>query len=125
VTTDYLIPIDVASANAAKLRDQSARVTEITSKLRTEANNATHFVVFDACRNALKLKKPGTRALIQIKAFKPAREESGMLIAFAAAEGELASDLGEGAGPYSRALAEEIVKPRVEAVTMFRRGHRI
>jgi hypothetical protein len=86
VTTDYLIPIDVASANAAKLRDQSVRVTEITSKLRTEANNAAHFVVFDACRNALKLKEPGTRALIQIKGFKPVRGESGMLIAFATAE---------------------------------------
>ncbi|MGP0092869.1 MAG: SUMF1/EgtB/PvdO family nonheme iron enzyme [Xanthobacteraceae bacterium] len=120
-TTDYLIPVDVASADAGKLWDQSVRVTEITSKLRAEANNATHFVVFDACRNALKVKKPGTRALVQAEGFKPVREESGMLIAFATAEGELASDLGEGAGPYSRALAEEIVKPGVEAVTMFRR----
>ena len=120
-TTDYLIPTDVASADASKLWDQSVRVTEITSKLRAEAKNATHFVVFDACRNALKLTKPGTRALVQAEGFKPVREESGMLIAFATAEGELASDVGEGAGPYSRALTEEIVKPGVEAVTMFRR----
>jgi formylglycine-generating enzyme required for sulfatase activity/uncharacterized caspase-like protein len=118
---DYLIPVDVASADAGKLWDQSVRVTEITSKLRAESTNATHFVVFDACRNALKLKKPGTRALVQAEGFKPVREESGMLIAFATAEGELASDVGEGAGPYSRALSEEIVKPGVESVTMFRR----
>ena len=46
--------------------------------------------------------------------------ESGMLIAYATAEGELASDVGIGAGPYASVLAEEIVKPGVEAVAMFR-----
>jgi hypothetical protein len=43
-----------------------------------------------------------------------------MLIAYATAEGELASDVGSGAGPYASVLAEEIVKPGVEAVVMFR-----
>ena len=43
-----------------------------------------------------------------------------MLIAYATAEGELASDLGSDAGPYAKALAEEIVKPGIEAVVMFR-----
>ena len=42
----------------------------------------------------------------------------------ATAEGELASDVGVGAGPYSSVLAEEIVKPGVEAVTMFRNVQR-
>jgi hypothetical protein len=45
-----------------------------------------------------------------------------MLIAYATAEGEVASDIGEGVGPYARILAEEIMKPDVEAVTMFRSG---
>ena len=44
-----------------------------------------------------------------------------MLVAYATAEGELASDVGDGAGPYAKVLADEIVKPGVEAVTMFRR----
>lgn len=44
-----------------------------------------------------------------------------MLIAYATAEGELASDVGAGSGPYAKILAEEIVKPGVEAVYMFRR----
>ena len=43
-----------------------------------------------------------------------------MLIAYATAEGELASDLGAGAGPYAKVLAEEIVRPGIEAVAMFR-----
>ena len=43
-----------------------------------------------------------------------------MLIAYATAEGELASDVGAGAGPYAKVLAEEVVKPGIEAVAMFR-----
>jgi branched-chain amino acid transport system substrate-binding protein len=103
------------------LWDQSLRLTEITRKLKTEAGNAAHFVVFDACRNNLKLRKAGSRSLVQSKGFVPAAQEAGMLIAYATAEGELASDLGAGAGPYASVLAEEIMKPGVEAVTMFRR----
>jgi hypothetical protein len=43
-----------------------------------------------------------------------------MLIAYSTAEGQLASDVGAGAGPYAEALAEEIAKPGFEAVVMFR-----
>src|SRR5262249_49713867 len=38
----------------------------------------------------------------------------------ATAEGELASDVGAGAGPYAKVLAEEVIKPGIEAVAMFR-----
>jgi Caspase domain len=76
--------------------------------------------VFDACRNNLKLRATGSRALLKAKGFVPLVQEAGMLIAYATAEGELASDAGEGAGPYAKALVEEIVKPGVEAVAMFR-----
>jgi hypothetical protein len=44
-----------------------------------------------------------------------------MLIAYATAEGELASDAGTDAGPYAKVLADEIVEPGIEAVYMFRR----
>jgi uncharacterized caspase-like protein len=50
----------------------------------------------------------------------PVAQENGMLIAYSTAEGELASDVGAGAGPYATVLAEEIVKPGTEAVNMFR-----
>jgi uncharacterized caspase-like protein len=76
--------------------------------------------VFDACRNTLKLTQPGSRAVVQSKGFVPVAQENGMLIAYATAEGELASDIGAGAGPYAKVLAEEIVKPGIEAVVMFR-----
>jgi hypothetical protein len=118
---DYLIPVDTPTIETTALWDLSMRLGEITSKLKTEAGNATHFVVIDARRNKLKLKKPGTKALTQSKGFRAFPSEAGMLIAFATAEGELSSDEGDGGGPYSRVLAEEIVKPNTESVTMFRR----
>ena len=122
--TNYLIPVDARSIDDVELWDQSLRLTDVTRRLKTESGNATHFVVFDACRNVLKLKKPGTRALVQAKGFTAVSQEPGMLIAYATAEGELASDVGQGAGPYAKVLAEEIVKPDVEAVTMFRNVQR-
>jgi len=119
-SNNYLIPVDANTTEAGALWDESLRLTEITRKLKTEAGNATHFVVFDACRNTLKLTQSGSRAVVQSKGFIPVAQESGMLIAYATAEGELASDVGAGAGPYASALAEEIVRPGVEAVIMFR-----
>ena len=122
--TNYLIPVDVKTTETGELWDQSLGLTEITSKLKTEAGNATHFVVFDACRNTLKLTRAGSRALVQSKGFVPVAQERGMLIAYATAENELASDVGSGAGPYASVLAEEIVRPGFEAVTMFRNVQR-
>ena len=121
---NYLIPVDVKSAEEGDLWDRSLRVTEIVRKLKAEAGNATHFVVLDACRNTLKLRKAGSKAVVQSRGLIRVTEEAGMLIAYATAEGELASDVGAGAGPYARVLAEEIVKPGVEAVTMFRNVQR-
>jgi TPR repeat protein len=119
--TNYLVPTDAKTTETGELWDQSLRLTEITRKLKSEAANATHFVVFDACRNTLKLTKAGARGLVQSKGFVSVVQETGMLIAYATAEGELASDVGAGAGPYAKVLAEEIVRPGVEAVNMFRR----
>jgi uncharacterized caspase-like protein len=118
-SANYLIPVDVKTTETGALWDESLRLTEITRKLKAEAGNATHFVV-DACRNTVKLTQPGSRAVVQSKGFVPVAQENGMLIAYATAEGELASDVGAGAGPYTRVLAEEIVKPGIEAVVMFR-----
>src|SRR5215467_5415613 len=122
--TNYLIPVDAKTIDDDQLWDQSLRLTEITRKLKDEAGNATHFVVFDACRNTLKLRKTGTKAIVQSKGFVPVSQESGMLIAYATAEGALASDVGTRAGPYATALTDEMVKPGVEAVAMFRNVQR-
>jgi hypothetical protein len=97
----------------------SLRLTEITQKLSTEARNAKHLVIFDACRNELKLPNAGLRKnLVQSRGFAPVRDEGGMLIAFATEEGKTASDVGANAGPFASVLAEEMVKPGREAVVV-------
>jgi uncharacterized protein YbbC (DUF1343 family) len=113
---NYLIPVDVKSSEENILWDQSLRLRDITRKLKEEADEAIHFVVFDACRNVLKLRRAGTRAYIQARGYVPEGLRSGMLIAYATAEGETAAD----GGAYAAILAEEIVKPGVEAFAMFR-----
>jgi peptidoglycan/xylan/chitin deacetylase (PgdA/CDA1 family) len=88
--------------------------------LRTQAPAATHYVVFDACRNELNLTRKGAKALTE-KGFVPIAYTPGVMVAYATAPGRTAADGGGGGGPYARALADELVKPGIEAMTMFRR----
>src|SRR5262245_9285715 len=47
-------------------------------------------------------------------------DTAGLWIAYATAPRKTASDVGDDGSPYAKTLAEEIMKPGVEAVTMFR-----
>ena len=85
-----------------------------------EAPRATHYVVFDACRNELNITGASAKALAADKGFVPVNETSGLLIAYATAPKKTASDVGIDGGPYAKVLAEELVKPGVESVTMLR-----
>jgi tetratricopeptide (TPR) repeat protein len=116
---NYLIPVDVADAETDDFWNQAFELSDIVDKLSSQAPDATHYVVFDACRDELKLKQSG-KSLGGAKGFVPVVNTSGLLIAYATAPNKIASDFGAGSGPYARALAEEIVKPGQEAVTMFR-----
>lgn len=117
---NYLIPTDVRDANDPGLWHLSFEQNDIIEKLNRQAPQATHYVVFDACRNELRLSGAGQKALGAEKGFVPVAQTAGLLIAYATAPKQTASDVGDGGGPYARALAAEIVKPGIEAVTMFR-----
>jgi hypothetical protein len=117
---NYLIPVDVDSAEDASLWTNSLDLKGIVEKLRDQNRNATHYVVFDACRDELRLTRKDKKALGSDKGFVPVGNVAGVLIAYATAPGRAASDVGQGAGPYAKALVQEIVKPGVESVTMFR-----
>ena len=77
-------------------------------------------MVFDACRKELNLSGGLAKAIGQDKGFLPVANNAGLPIAYATAPNRTASDAGEGGGPYAKALAEELLKPGIEAVTMFR-----
>lgn len=95
-------------------------MTDVIDRLRNQSPEATHFVVFDACRDELRLTRSGKSIVGAEKGFVPVGNTSGVMIAYATAPGRTASDTGSAGGPYAKALAEEIVKPGIEAVTMFR-----
>lgn len=118
---NFLIPVDVQELTSTGFWYRSVPLQYLLDRLNAEAPGARHFIVFDACRNTLKLSEPGGRSLVQPKGFQPVPNiPGGMLIAFSTAEGELAYDVGDRAGPYATVLAEEIVKPGLEAITVFR-----
>ena len=118
---NYLVPIDVTKADDANLWYESFQQNEIINRLVAIAGNATHYVVFDACRDELRLSGPTAKSLGKKKGFLAVDNSQGVLIAYATAPGQTASDVGEHSGPYAKVLAAELVRPGLESVEMFRR----
>jgi uncharacterized caspase-like protein len=116
---NYLIPTDVMSADDDDLWANSLNLNTVVQGLRSQAPGATHFIVFDACRNELNLTRRDRKGFAD-KGFVPIAHTQGVMIAFSTEPGKTASDSGIGGGSYAKALADEMVKPGVEAVTMFR-----
>lgn len=117
---NYLIPVDVANADDETVWFQSFAQNQLIDLFSTQAPDATQFVVFDACRKELNLSSGAVKGLGTDKGFVPVANTAGLLIAYATAPNRTASDAGDGGGPYAKALADELLKPGVEAVTMFR-----
>ncbi|MBV1695527.1 MAG: caspase family protein [Hyphomicrobiales bacterium] len=117
---NYLIPVDVPDAGDSKLWSLAFEQNDLIEKLNRQAPRATHYVVFDACRNELMLPGDGKSPLGAEKGFVPVPQTAGLLVAYSTAPKQTASDFGEGGGPYAKVLAEELVRPGIEAVAMFR-----
>src|SRR5262249_52842392 len=133
---NYLIPADIEEPSAEQLRVHGVKQSEILSTLRHEApcnkaldpwfpvvsydgsrgdvmGGAAHYLVFDACRNALKLGRGIGKGFIAIG------QQSGVLLAFSTAPGQTATDVGQGSGPYAAALSSELLRPGQTDLIMF------
>ena len=117
---NYLIPVDVANADDEDLWNYSINLNTLVENLRAQAPGATHYVVFDACRNELNLTRKGQKALTE-KGFVPMAYTPGVMVAYATAPGGTASDTGTGGGTYAKTLADEIMKPGVDSMLVFTR----
>lgn len=117
---NYLIPVDVSDADDDKVWFESFQQNIIIDTMSKQAPGATHYLVFDACRNELNVTGDNAKAIGVDKGFVPVADTAGLLIAYATAPKRTASDAGDSGGPYAKVLAEELVKPGVESVTMFR-----
>ena len=78
---NYLIPVDVADAEDDKVWFESFQQNTIIDLLSKQAPNATHYVVFDACRNELNMAGTAAKALGTDKGFVPITDTAGLLIA--------------------------------------------
>lgn len=108
---NYLIPTEVPLAHVRDLPLMAVRLDRITAALADAGR--INFVVFDACRN-VALQRDGKD--FGFKGFAPIREQRGLLVAYATEAGNVAVD----ESIYAKALAEEIVKPGLEAGQVFR-----
>ena len=60
---NYLVPVDVADAEDDKLWFESFQQNTVIDLLSTQAQQATHYLVFDACRNELNVGGSNAKAL--------------------------------------------------------------
>jgi uncharacterized caspase-like protein len=87
----------------------------IINELVRSAPKSSIFLVFDACRNELRIPIRSAP-----RGFEAMKETDGVFIAFSTDPNQTATDLGgDAGGPYARALASELVKPGVDHVNLF------
>jgi chitosanase len=107
-----LIPIDVKDASSSDLwYDTIALEDDVMRRFESAGSDAVWLLAIDACRNELKIP---TRSLGgRDKGFGVISTASGMLVSFAADEGQTARDgyRGSSRSPYADALIEEVTKP--------------
>ncbi len=113
---NYLIPVDLNDASSDAVWYRSIEQPALIELLSQRAKNATHFIVFDACRSELNLSGEAGKALGADKGFAPVSDVSGILIAYATAQKRTAADTGM----FAHILSEELVKDGVEAFAVFR-----
>ncbi len=117
--SNYLLPVDVALADAADL-DLMAVEAQSVLRQMASARNRTNLVILDACRNnpfkdIADLNETG---LAEMKA------PTGTFLAYATAPGGVALD-GEGANsPFTEALAREITVPGRPVEQVFKQVRR-
>jgi formylglycine-generating enzyme required for sulfatase activity len=101
---NYLIPVDVADPDAEDVWDRAIEQRLVIDLLSERAANATHFVVFDACRSELSIAGKAGKALGADKGFVPLADVRGMLIAYSTAAKKTAADTGQ----FAKILAESL-----------------
>ena len=115
---NYLIPVDARLASAAAVPRETI---PLDSVLASMANARTRIVILDACRNNPFARGWGpTRAGRSTGGLAPvAASGGGLLVAYAAAPGEVADD-GDAGGnsPYTTALLEHLERPGVDVRVM-------
>lgn len=118
---NYLVPTDANLRRASHVEDEAVALPYVLSKV--EDARQLRLVILDACRSnpflALMEQNSGTRSLGRgLGRIEP---QKGMLVAYAARDGQLAEDGGDSNSPFTKALLESIDEPGLELGLLFRR----
>lgn len=111
---NFLIPVNAKDPADENFWYESIPMDFVISTLRGNAPMASLFIIFDACRNELRLPTKGLN-----KGFVPELPRSGTFIAFSTSPNESASDSGETSGPYALALASELQRRGQDHLSVF------
>jgi hypothetical protein len=119
--TNYLIATDAQLVRASHVEDEAVALPYLLSKV--EDAGQLRLVILDACRTnpflARMEQASGSRALGRgLGRIEPQR---GVLVAYAARDGQLAQDGVEGNSPFTKALLEHIEEPGLEIGLLFRK----
>ncbi|MDA9420992.1 caspase family protein [Bradyrhizobium sp. CCBAU 53380] len=114
---NYLIPIDVPDMSDDSVWYNTVSLDMILDTLTQKAPDASHFVVFDACRSELHV--PSDTKGTSSKSFVPMTGRNGQFIAFSTSPNQTASDKGENGGPYAIALASELTRKGQDHLAVF------
>ena len=118
--TNYLIPVDARLARDTSVQFEAVPLNQAMAAV--EGSRKLRIVILDACRanpfaNSMRLSvasRAPNRGLAP-----PPEPDPGMLVVYAAKEGEFAAD-GEGANsPFAAGLVRELAQPGIEVRRVF------
>lgn len=126
----YLLPTDVQPQQGLDLAKDALTVSEVHAVFQ-KAGTKVSLVVLDACRDdPFSSNAPagsGQRGIANAatvdirRGLAPMTKVDGMLVAYAAAPGEVAQDGDGGNSPFTAALLQWIDRPGLETSRLFRR----
>jgi uncharacterized caspase-like protein len=118
---NYLVPIGAGLTSETDARERAVDASELIQRLRS-AGNPLNIVVLDACRDNPLIKPSiafrSTRSPFGLAPIRPAK---GMLVAFAAEPGRVASDGPGSRGLYALHLARFLQTPALTIEQVFKR----
>jgi hypothetical protein len=107
-TANYIIPVDVEETKGVvEMLASSVPLGDIIKILRESSRVSDLIIVFDACRNELRMNIRAIGSKIFVA--EPSVPISSLL-GFSTDVSSYASDAGEDGGPFAKALAQELVR---------------
>ena len=120
--SNFLVPVDAALANDMDVEWEAIPLDLVSRSV--ERASGLRLIVLDACRDnpfAAKMRRSGASRSVGRGLARMQLAHQGLLVAYAAAEGDVASDGSGRNSPYSKALLEHLETPGLEVRVLFGR----